>query len=119
MVLFNKLVDLCASSKPSYHGKYLPSLKEAESLLAQNSNCALRLVFISDGKPSDGSPKANGKDGNFIFNEVKRIALQFQDVLTVMFVGFAGKNVDFSILENMNLEVNKAGGSSNFIHCEL
>lgn len=97
----------------------MPSLKEAEILLAQNKNCALRLVFISDGKPSDGNERKGNNADNNICGEITQIALQFQDNLTVMFMGFAGKNENFLILKKMNLEVNEAGGSSNFVHCEL
>ncbi len=41
---------------PSSHGFYVPALEEAARIVAAdkpNKGCALLLLFISDGKPSD------------------------------------------------------------------
>lgn len=54
-ILFNRLVDIMNTEKPSTHGKYIPALEKAEDLLGfnRNRNCALALLFLSDGQPSD------------------------------------------------------------------
>ena len=54
-ILFNRLVDIMNSEKPSTGGRYGPALAQAEQLLLRNrsKNCALALLFLSDGKPSD------------------------------------------------------------------
>eukprot|EP00959_Pyramimonas_sp_CCMP1952_P384662 8061716-Pyramimonas_sp.AAC.1 len=58
-LLFNDLIDQLRSAQPSCHGNYLPALDEAETLLLSNTHgsCALLLLFLSDGKPSDKIPK--------------------------------------------------------------
>lgn len=54
--LFNKIVDL--ANKTEYgkgHGNYIPALNLAFKTLVETStdDCALLLLFLSDGRPSD------------------------------------------------------------------
>ena len=52
-VLYNRIVDLLRSSEPHFDGNYLPSLRQAESLLMHSTakqHCALTLSLLSDGK---------------------------------------------------------------------
>jgi hypothetical protein len=60
-ILYNHLVDLMQSSKPSNGGFYFPALDAAESLLSvnRNRNCALALLFLSDGRPSDNMKRGD------------------------------------------------------------
>lgn len=116
MVLFNKRVDLRNTSRSSNHSKSLVMAENslAKSLLADNNDstrCAIRLLFISDGKPSDQVKRQIPN----IFSEIKNIVLRFHENLTVLIMGFAGKNQDFSITRRMNDEVNSAVGSCSFI----
>ena len=60
-LLFNAIVDFRRSQIPASHGNYLPALDMAEEMFLENKfgGCALQLMFLSDGKPSDlveGSP---------------------------------------------------------------
>eukprot|EP00798_Chlamydomonas_sp_ICE-L_P013529 gene13529-19397_t len=44
------------ASKPSSHGHYIPALEKAARVLSKdagNKQCALLLLFLSDGRPSD------------------------------------------------------------------
>jgi len=54
-IVFNKIIGLLRSCEPKSDGNYLPALDEAERLLCINPSgaCALMLLFLSDGKPSD------------------------------------------------------------------
>ncbi|CAB9528800.1 myosin heavy chain kinase [Seminavis robusta] len=54
-ILYNKLIDIMNTEKPSQGGNYIPALDVAETLLMSNRSrsCALTLLFLSDGKPSD------------------------------------------------------------------
>ena len=62
-VLYNRIIDLLRSSEPHFDGNYLPSLRQAESLLMHSTakqHCALTLSLLSDGKPSDQAPRCPG-----------------------------------------------------------
>lgn len=54
-LLYNKIIELLRTQRPMGHGNYIPALNTAEELLISNpySNCALLLIFLSDGRPSD------------------------------------------------------------------
>jgi hypothetical protein len=56
-LLCNKIVDLYMKIKLKPHGpgRFLPSLDLAKRMLTRNFNasCAMSLVFLSDGRPSD------------------------------------------------------------------
>lgn len=54
-VLYNELVDMLRGHQPFGPGEYFPALKKAQSLLMENQygGCALAMVFLSDGRPSD------------------------------------------------------------------
>jgi len=54
-ILYNKIVDLLRSSIPCQGGCYKPALETAAALfdMSRSRRCALSLVFLSDGRPSD------------------------------------------------------------------
>jgi len=58
-ILYNTIVRIYNSNlvPPAGHGPFLPCLDRAEQLLTRNSNaaCAMALIFLSDGAPSDHS----------------------------------------------------------------
>jgi len=53
--IFNVLMQRRNEARPSSHGNYIPALEAAERLLNKFSHggCALNLLFLSDGRPSD------------------------------------------------------------------
>ena len=57
-LLYNRIIDLLRTQHPIGDGNYIPSLDKAEKLLSSNpySGCALQLIFLSDGRPSDRVP---------------------------------------------------------------
>ena len=55
-VLFNFLVHRADSNPPNSHGNYLPAISKIKQVLYSdlaNSQCAVLVLFMSDGKPSD------------------------------------------------------------------
>ena len=64
-VLFNKLLQRQEEAEPMSHGNYVPALEAARDLIlseaamleaAELDQVAVKLVFLSDGRPSDGWP---------------------------------------------------------------
>ena len=99
-VLFNKILDLRHTNRAYSHGNYIPSLLMAEKVLNKdkvNKNCALLLLFLSDGKPSDqGHIDINWA----VLRRVQGLYESFGSRLTLGTIGFA-QNTDFSVLESM------------------
>jgi hypothetical protein len=90
---------------PGGHGPFLPALDTAISLLTKNSNaaCAMALLFLSDGKPSDWflNRDITKEDwNNQIVEKVESLAKQFGRRLTFSAMG-VGDMVDFVTLERM------------------
>ncbi|KAK1736886.1 alpha kinase family protein [Skeletonema marinoi] len=54
-ILYNNIIDFLRSHQPCGEGNYLPAIDKAQSLLSYNRSgkCALQLIFLSDGAPSD------------------------------------------------------------------
>jgi hypothetical protein len=54
-ILYNKLTGLLRSAEPIADGNYVPAFAEAQRLMSSKplGSCALSLLFLSDGKPSD------------------------------------------------------------------
>ena len=104
-ILYNKIVDIYNNKtvQPQGHGPYIPSLNLAGELLNANSNasCAMGLLFISDGKPSDhyllGIDINDGRDA--ITKRVASLASKFGRRLQFTAVGIGDE--DFITLENM------------------
>jgi hypothetical protein len=99
-VLFNKILDLRRKNRAYSHGNYIPSLSLAEKVMSRdenNKNCALLLLFLSDGKPSD----TGHTDVNWaVQKRVLSLYATFGSRLTIGTIGFA-QNTDFSVLEAM------------------
>ncbi len=109
-VLFNKLLQRKKECKPRSHGYYVPALKKAANVMAadrDNPSCALLLVFLSDGKPSDiHSP---------IQDQVRDLAKAFGSQLTVGTIGFGGgKGGEFQVLKSMAEAANESGAYGLF-----
>lgn len=108
-VLYNKIVDFYNERvvRAKGHGMYVPSLDIAEMLLHRNKNssCAMGLMFISDGKPSDhcdekqkGMATENAMDD--IVSRVEDLSKKFGRRLTFSTVGI-GDSDDFDTLRKM------------------
>ena len=104
---------------------YLPALEEAFKLLAlaNRDSCALSLLFLSDGAPSDGRKMGLTPAGaeRRMCRRVAEIAKKFGKLkLHITMVGFGNKLQDFSALESMAQAAKDARGdaTANFIYCE-
>lgn len=64
-ILYNKIVDMLRARQPLGHGNYLPAISYAKDLLMENNHggCLLQLVFLTNGAPSDKTPKSYVADG--------------------------------------------------------
>eukprot|EP00798_Chlamydomonas_sp_ICE-L_P013532 gene13532-19402_t len=112
-VLFNKMLRRRNDSTPSSHGNYIPALERAACVLSKdagNKQCALLLLFLSDGKPSD---QRRG-DRARIKRAVQHLAEPFGGQLTVGMIGFGGSQPDFSVIESMAAATNAAGANGTF-----
>ena len=106
-MLYNKLLDLRQRTAPKHHGNYLPALDTAESLLMETSSdaCALSLMFLSDGKPSDkvpsGCASTRSKQQVQCNARVAELSSRFGRRLSFVTIGLAGPEEDFAVLESM------------------
>jgi hypothetical protein len=111
--LFNFLMQRRNEARPSSHGNYMPAQEAAEKLLNKFSHggCALNLLFLSDGRPSDchtdARPRVARPRGAVhaiqqeIVLRVQALTQKFGRRLNVGTIGFAGAQQDFSVLERM------------------
>eukprot|EP00798_Chlamydomonas_sp_ICE-L_P029668 gene29668-5083_t len=114
-VLFNKMLRQKKEATPSHHGNYVPALQEAARVMADdkgNSKCALLLLFLSDGKPSD-------KGGREVVMEslkesIQELAGEFGAQLTFGMIGFGGGEADFGVLQSMAEAATEAGSHATF-----
>ena len=133
-VLYNKLLsrrdernyvsrvsDKCSDR---FDSNYLPALDNAEKLLdsGDHDNCALSLLFLSDGAPSDKNmngltPTAAKKK---ICRKIQMIASKYPGRLTIKLVGFGNELDDFSVLQEMEAAVNtpEYDVKAEFVYCE-
>ena len=123
-VLYNEVLKLKMKTMPVGHGNYLPAIDAAKALLDYNSSaaCALGLFFLSDGKPSDPTPKGTeGTAAGVAMANCKRIGERFGNLaseygrrLSVATVGFGPKDVDYSVLRTMAQVATEYGCKANF-----
>ncbi|KAL7546823.1 hypothetical protein ACHAWF_010154 [Thalassiosira exigua] len=112
-VLYNKIVDFYNNKtvQARGHGMYIPSLGVGELLLngTNISSCALGLLFLSDGKPSDHvKTKGNKLDARLdatkveILERVENLSKKFGRRLTFSTIGIGHSDSDnFDTLANM------------------
>ncbi|KAL7535660.1 hypothetical protein ACHAWF_005226 [Thalassiosira exigua] len=105
-ILYNKIIDLLRTCRPLGHGNYLPALDCAKKMLLSNNkgSCLLQLIFLTDGAPSDQSPRKCGLplisyQDNAVSNHIASIARKFGSRLT--FGAIAVGNARYSALEAM------------------
>ena len=87
-LLYNNVVELFRTHAPSGPGNYIPAMYIAQSLLNYNNygGCALMLVFLSDGRPSDqlkGVQTTPNSYSAVIKDRIGRIASRIGNRLTV------------------------------------
>ena len=107
-VLYNDMLEMRDTERARGDGNYLPALDVAEVLLQSNTHgsCALLLLFLSDGKPSDRLPKGTLVNTSEYHrheacDRIGEIASRFGRRLTVGTIGFGDQSEDFSILQSM------------------
>ncbi|CAM9961370.1 unnamed protein product [Ectocarpus sp. 6 AP-2014] len=95
LVLYNKFVGLHDQNTPRSHGMFLPALNTAQGLLKRHvhGGCALSLMFLSDGRPSD-----------------RRLSSPMRTI---------ADQQDFSVLEAMADAAQAAGAHGKFYRPEL
>lgn len=123
LVLYNRFVGLQQEATPRYNGNFLPALDQAGRLLKKQRHaaCALSLLFLSDGRPSDhvavgGSAQEIAAK---ITGRVRALAEVFGEQLSVDTLGFAGPEQDFSVLEAMAQAARDGGAQGNFLRPEM
>ena len=118
--LYNKVVDIYNGNliQPKGHGPFIPCLDVAHSLLTRNSStsCALALLFLSDGKPSDMALERGSTSedvGGRIVQKVESLAKQFGRRLSFTALGI-GDMENFSTLESMVDGAKDYGANAHF-----
>lgn len=121
LVLYNRLVGLHDEGVPRSHGNFLPALDEAKRLLNNqvHGGCALSLLFLSDGRPSDQISCCLPNATSLITDRVRDLAAVFGQQLSVSTLGFASRDQDFSVLEAMAGAAREAGSQGEFHRPEL
>lgn len=121
IVLYNRFVDLHDESTPRSHGNYLPALDTVEDVIKNGAHswCALSLLFLSDGRPSDHSTSfADGSSYDdvvdLITDRVIDLAGLYGQQLSVSTMGFASRDQDFAVLEAMAGAARDAGAQGEF-----
>ena len=127
-LLYNTIVDLLRGQAPHFEGNYLPALDAAERLMRANEfgACALTLFFLSDGKPSDRLPKGTRMHcgmaaalAELMGKRIDMLASCFGRRLSVLTVGFAGPDEDFSVLERLAERPKQFGSLGRFCSAQL
>lgn len=117
-VLYNQIVDFYTRNVvlPQSHGNYIPALDVAESLISANTNesCAIGLLFISDGRPSDRVHlKCSLKDSvDLITKRIASLAKKFGRTLSFDAVGI-GDEDNFDTLQKMVDEAKDYGANAS------
>lgn len=127
LVLYDKFVGLHDDGEPRSHGHYLPAIAAAEELLGAGDTssgcCALALLFLSDGRPSDQITCCDGEDYqdvvDSITDRVRSLAGLLGQQLSVTTLGIARRDGDFSVLEAMADAARDAGAHGEFHRPEL
>lgn len=98
-LVFNDVIRLLRSSEPMFDGNYLPSLEAAEALLLSSSlgGCALQLLVLSDGRPSDQGVNVAAA----ATERICALASRFGRRLSVTTIGFGDPSEPFALLERM------------------
>jgi len=114
--LYNKLVSLAEQPlRGKGHGNYIPALEKAFEVLNEtdNGNCALGLLFLSDGRPSDHTKRSftamTQPVEEIILNTVSIQCKSFKERLTFAAFGFAYDYRKFALMMSMVDTAKNAG----------
>ena len=121
-VLYNKLLDLKASSTPKFNGNFVPALTEAKRLLRQgmHPDLALHLIFLSDGRPSDFYGTLRHRSLPTELSQlVADIARQFGQQIAMKFIGFGQNASELTVLPEMCRAAERVGVKAEFVHSRL
>ena len=145
-VLYNTLVGFLRSSKPAEGGNYEKAIELSEQCLMHNTKgaCALALLFLSDGKPSDKfvCPAPDGKRSasltraerdlrrirgeiyslgdaavardKKLSSRIGKLASRFGRRLTFGTIGFANSSEEFATLQSLTRECVTYGCQASF-----
>ena len=120
--VFGVLLLQWDSMKPCGHGLCIPAIKKAKVLLDKNSHgsCALSLLFLSDGNPSDGQIDNPGHpDNEQIVKLIGKMELLFGRRLNMTFISMAGPKSNFKTLKLMADEANACGSIASFNQSQM
>jgi Mg-chelatase subunit ChlD len=103
-ILFNTIVDFQSAVVPRGHGLFLPSWQVATQLLQKHVHqaCAVSLVMLTDGRPSDGCLKRDASLKNVESSLVEmagQLGQEFGRRLTLSTIGFG--DLQFDLLKEM------------------
>ena len=135
-ILYNRILEFRESKVPHSYGDYLPALAAAEKLFHKNKcgSCALQLLFLSDGRPSDivaGSPARDDQTAwrtisdtqratierehiALITDRVGALASRFGRRLTFGTIGVGKAKGDFEVLRQMTTAAAEYGAIASF-----
>ena len=118
-LLYNDLIRL-RKNKPKGDGNYLPAITLADECLRKNTcgRCALLLLFLSDGKPSDqipaGRESTREKHQKMCAEKVSAVASMYGRRLTFGATGFGPASEDFAVLRGMATAAEEYGCKAIF-----
>ena len=121
-ILFNKLLRRQQGSDPCYHGDYNNALLSCKSLIFQELRemdpedaPIYAMIFLSDGRPSDCSPKHS--TGRQII--LMDIANELKSNFELHTIGIGKSSADFSSLKAMTTWVRDCGCKATFHYSQL
>mmetsp|Transcript_19492 Transcript_19492/g.49559 ORF Transcript_19492/g.49559 Transcript_19492/m.49559 type:complete len:186 (+) Transcript_19492:827-1384(+) len=128
----NEIIKLLRTAEPNFDGNYVPSLDAAEALLLCNphSGCALQLLFLSDGRPSEtcatslypsmAGMKIEERISALTQERIGAHAARFGRRLSVHTVGFGVRDKrSFEVLQQMAAQSELCGSLGNFYAVSL
>lgn len=105
------------------HSNYGPALDEAEKVLniGNHETCALSILFLSDGAPTDARQLCFTPQGanKYLEEKVITIARRFEGQLSMTFVGFGSEIQNFETMSRMADSAKRiiGGDHAQFVYC--
>jgi hypothetical protein len=134
-VLFNALVQRPNDSRPYSHGNFNPSLLLVKDLILKEYNSLkdkvekeelpnFTLVFLSDGKPSDGYQNHQSRADVKMFDQQRVEILQLltqtlESKFSLYTMGVGSSKMEFNALSTMVDVVKNSGGAGQLFHAGL
>lgn len=134
-VLFNALVQRPRDSSPRSHGNFNPSLQLVRDLILKEYDLLkdkvekdelpnFTLVFLSDGKPSDGYQNHQSRADVKMFDQqrvemLQSLAQTLEQKFSLYAMGVGSSKMEFNALSTMVDVVKNAGGVGQFVHAGL